>query len=76
MTLTVHFPDPATLPEQPIVWFAKADGAFSRGHFPTAVSGSVRLPSDGSHAQLRRDASTAVAANREVVDVVGRPPAR
>jgi pimeloyl-ACP methyl ester carboxylesterase len=41
VALTVHLPDPARLPAQPIVCFAKPGGGYSKGYFTEDLPGPV-----------------------------------
>jgi alpha-beta hydrolase superfamily lysophospholipase len=50
VALTVHLPDPATMPEQPIVCFAKPGGGYSRGYFTVDLPGPARGAQASWHA--------------------------
>jgi pimeloyl-ACP methyl ester carboxylesterase len=42
VALTVHLPDPATLPPRPIVCFAKPGGGYSKGYYTEDLPGPAR----------------------------------
>jgi len=51
VALTVHLPDPATLPDRPVVCFAKPGGGYSRGYYTVDLPGPASGAQAGWHAQ-------------------------
>lgn len=51
VALTVHLPDPATLPVRPIVCFAKPGGGYSKGYYTVDLPGPARGAQAEWHAQ-------------------------
>jgi pimeloyl-ACP methyl ester carboxylesterase len=51
VAVTVHLPEPGSLPERPVVCFGKPGGGYSRGYYTVDLPG----PSSGAEAQWHAD---------------------
>lgn len=51
MALTVHLPDPARLPERPVICFAKPGGGYSRGYYTVDLPGPAKGAQADWHAE-------------------------
>src|SRR5262245_55933121 len=51
VAVTVHLPDPASMPDEPVVCFAKPGGGYSRGYYTIDLPGPARGAQAAWHAE-------------------------